>query len=154
MPSSAFVGKAGHLAVMSEFAFRGYNVAMPEIDLGDDVFVVNDKTGSLWRIQVKTSRSRVQKKSEAFQFRIRDTAITTPQSPDLHFVFVMRSATGWRYLVLQRSVLQNYVVANKLGSLRKGYRRIYVTVTTAGVATSAGLGLSHHLGDWSHWPAL
>ena len=40
MPGSCYVGKAGHLAVMGELALRGYNVAMPEMDIGDDLFVV------------------------------------------------------------------------------------------------------------------
>jgi hypothetical protein len=41
------MGKAGQLAVMAEFALRGYNVAMPEIDIGDDIFAVNDDNGNL-----------------------------------------------------------------------------------------------------------
>ena len=32
---------------MSEFLFRGYNVAVPEVDRGDDLFVVQDADGSL-----------------------------------------------------------------------------------------------------------
>ena len=39
MARSAYVGKAGQLAVMAEYLMRGYNVAMPEVDEGDDVFV-------------------------------------------------------------------------------------------------------------------
>jgi hypothetical protein len=56
MGASHYIGKAGHLAVMSELTLRGYNVAMPEIDKGDDVFAVKDATGAMWRLQVKTSQ--------------------------------------------------------------------------------------------------
>ena len=35
-----YIGKAGHLAVMSEFLMRGWNVATPEVDIGDDIFFV------------------------------------------------------------------------------------------------------------------
>ena len=38
---------------MAELALLGYNVSLPEVDKGDDVFVVNDDTGQLWRLQVK-----------------------------------------------------------------------------------------------------
>jgi hypothetical protein len=38
MPGSGYVGKAGQLAVMGEFLLRGYNVAMPEVDVGDEIF--------------------------------------------------------------------------------------------------------------------
>lgn len=30
------------MAVMAEFLVRGYNVAIPEVDIGDDIFVVRD----------------------------------------------------------------------------------------------------------------
>lgn len=42
-----YLGKAGHLTVMSEFLLRGWNVAIPEIDIGDDIFVVQDESGTL-----------------------------------------------------------------------------------------------------------
>jgi hypothetical protein len=42
-------GMAGHLAAMSEFVLRGYNVAIPMVDVGDDVFVVDDRDGALRR---------------------------------------------------------------------------------------------------------
>lgn len=42
-----YVGRAGQLAVMAELLLRGYNVAIPEVDVGDDVFVVRDRDGDL-----------------------------------------------------------------------------------------------------------
>jgi len=32
-----YLGKAGQLVVMSEFLVRGWNVAVPEVDIGDDI---------------------------------------------------------------------------------------------------------------------
>ena len=49
-----YVGRAGQMAVMAELLWRGWNVALPEVDVGDDVLVVKDDSGDLWRIQVKT----------------------------------------------------------------------------------------------------
>jgi hypothetical protein len=40
-----YLGKAGQLLVMSEFLARGWNVATPEVDVGDDLFVIEDKEG-------------------------------------------------------------------------------------------------------------
>ena len=55
MPSLQHIGKAGHLAVMAEFANRGYNVAIPEIDIGDDIFVEFSETENLCGFdQIKT----------------------------------------------------------------------------------------------------
>jgi len=55
LPGKLYVGRSGQLAAMSEFLLRGYNVATPEVDVGDDIFVVDDRKGTLWRIQVKTA---------------------------------------------------------------------------------------------------
>lgn len=38
----AYLGKGGQLAVMAHIVTRGYNVAIPEIDIGSDIFVVRD----------------------------------------------------------------------------------------------------------------
>ena len=113
---TSYVGKAGHLAVMGEFALRGYNVAMPEIDVGDDLFVFNDATGSTWRIQVKTAIATARAKSDSMQFRIRESAITTRLDPDLHFIFACRLKDQWKFIIVSRSILENYVRAHSLGS--------------------------------------
>ena len=43
-----YTGSAGQAAVMSEFLVRGYNVAVPEVDRGDDLFVVQDAESSVF----------------------------------------------------------------------------------------------------------
>ena len=50
-----YTGRAGHLAVMAELLIRGWNTAIPEVDVGDDIFVVHDSDGNLHRVQVKTT---------------------------------------------------------------------------------------------------
>jgi hypothetical protein len=48
-----YQGASGQMAVMSEFLFRLINVAVPEVDVGDDVFVVREKDEAVTRVQVK-----------------------------------------------------------------------------------------------------
>ena len=154
MPGTHYTGKAGHLAVMGEFTLRGYNVAMPEIDKGDDVFVVRDETGAMWRLQVKTSLGAQQAASYRYQFRVRENMIQTAQNPELHFIFVMRNNGRWRFLVMDRAVLRNYVINDHLGTLSNDHRQITVTLTNAGQATCSGRDLANHLEDWATWPEL
>lgn len=154
MAGTQYTGKAGQLAVMGEFTLRGYNVAMPEIDKGDDVFVVRDDTGAMWRLQVKTSSGVQQQNSRRFQFRVRENMIQTAQTPELHFVFVMRSGDRWRFMIMDRAVLRNYAVNNNLGSLHKGHRQITITLNNNGAATCSNVSLSNHLEDWNTWPPL
>ena len=154
MPGTHYVGKSGHLAVMGEFALRGYNVAIPEMDVGDDVFVVNDSTGAMWRVQVKTSVARPQTTSERFGFRIKESSIQTAQSPDLHFVFALRSSKGWRFLVIDRAVLRGYVVNQRLGTLAGQFRQVNVVLHNDGRCISSGQDLRNFLEDWARWPVL
>lgn len=65
-----YLGKAGHLNVMSEFLMFGWNVAIPEVDIGDDIFVVQDDNGTLRRVQVKTSTFTPRKDSFSGQFSV------------------------------------------------------------------------------------
>ena len=89
MATTQHVGKAGQFAVMFELALREYNVAIPEIDTGDDVFAFDVARGALWRIQAKAATPSVQKTSRRYQFRCRETAIATPVFPDLTFVMAV-----------------------------------------------------------------
>jgi hypothetical protein len=43
---------------MSEFLIRGYNVAIPQVDVGEDVLVVDDRQGDVTRVQVKSADAR------------------------------------------------------------------------------------------------
>ena len=119
---------------------------------GEDIFVVNDETGAMWRLQVKTSSGRQQSNSWRYQFRIRETAIQTPLTPDLHFVFAMRRPNGWRFMILSRDVLRNYVASKNLGVLNKGYRQIAVTLDDEGTAICSKQDFSTHLENWHTWP--
>ena len=140
---------------MSEFSLRGYNVAIPQIDEGDDVFVVNNTSGAMWRIQVKTARPRSQKKSSSYQFHVKASSISTPLTPDLHFTFLLRHQDRWRFLVIDRAVLHNYVVSQNLGTATKaGYRMFTVVLHNDGRAICSGHNLSHHLENWATWPPL
>ncbi len=50
-----YTGMSGQFAAMSEFLWRGYNVAIPAVDVGEDIFVVEAAQSVLRRVQVKTA---------------------------------------------------------------------------------------------------
>ncbi|MBK9367073.1 MAG: hypothetical protein IPN01_12260 [Deltaproteobacteria bacterium] len=76
-----YVGAAGQAAVMSELLMLGYNVAVPEVDVGDDLFVVNDNNGNYRRVQVKTAIAQASRSSYAAQFSIPFAADRTTVYP-------------------------------------------------------------------------
>lgn len=160
-----YVGKAGHLAVMSELAWRGYNVALPEIDIGDDIFVVDDRysTRPLRRIQVKTAKEMTHQ-ANSYQVAVTDSQINTDS--DLFFVFALRrkDEDRWRFIVLHRADLKHYIdsrakTREKFGSVKgkKGRRILQIAFEKRKQYKSVSCSktdFTPHLDDWRSWPEI
>ena len=127
---------------MAELALLGYNVALLEIDKGDDIFVVDDHTGRLWRVQVKTATP--QKRDGHYQVKIDERQITTQpegENPDRYFVFALRREKErcWRFVIMPRKALKAYIDSRdgpdkknkKFGSLNKKDGRRTLTMTVS-----------------------
>src|SRR4051812_42530533 len=113
-----YVGRAGQLAVMAEFLLRGLNVALPEVDVGDDVFVVKDDSGELWRIQVKTATAYPQRGGYAAQFNVALGQLRKLRTPDLIYVFATRGPAGWEpFIIVDRRILQTEHEDQGVGSI-------------------------------------
>jgi hypothetical protein len=117
MASHHYKSKAAHLAAMAELAWREYNVAMPEIDIGDDIFAVNDTSGNFWRIQVKYGSIKKQRKSISATFPCRKDQLLKPDTPELYYIFVFRDfSERWRYAIISRAALTVHHQTNNFGS--------------------------------------
>lgn len=97
-----YKGKAGHLFVMSELLWRGWNVGIPEVDVGDDVFVVHDKEGDLRRVQVKTTDARIYKNKKGFSatFTIPRDQLKKPKKNEPVFTLVVRKKDAFTDVIL------------------------------------------------------
>src|SRR5262245_37624356 len=102
MEKRSHLGMAGHHAAMSEFLYRGYNVAVPAVDVGDDVYIVEDQQGTMWRLQVKTS-DRPGEVSRAFQLSRRQLRERKPN--ELFYMFVARRDSRWHFILIDRRTL-------------------------------------------------
>jgi hypothetical protein len=91
-PLDHLLGKAGQHVAVAEFLRRGYNVALPEVDVGDDFLVLDDRCGGYSRIQVKTSSTKPLKTEWGFQaqFFIPARQLYTPQRPHLFYILAAR----------------------------------------------------------------
>ena len=98
-----YVGRAGHLAAMAECLSRGWNVAIPEVDVGEDIFVVEDETSILAKVQVKTATGKKAKSGFNAQFIIplRQINDTTTKGSNMRFVFVTRYGKRWQPFVTE-----------------------------------------------------
>jgi PD-(D/E)XK endonuclease len=60
---SLYLGETGQASATSYFLARGWNVATPKVDVGDDLVVIEDDQGFFVRIQVKTAQAIERKES-------------------------------------------------------------------------------------------
>jgi hypothetical protein len=153
MASKGHVGKAGHLAVMAEFLLRGYNVAMPEVDVGDDIFVVHDREGTLWRIQVKTAVGKQSGNGFRGKFAVTVEQLNREKGPDLVFVFALRRGVPWEFLVIPRAILQEETSVHHTGS-ESGGTILYTVRSASGGVFCSGRDWSVYRGNWAAWPLI
>jgi hypothetical protein len=104
-------GRAGEYAALSEFLLRGYNVAIPSVDVGDDVFVVDDREGTTWRVQVKTGdRSTVNVDEPAtmtVQYGVSRKQLREEKATELYFMLMVRWFGRWRFLLILNEDLRD-----------------------------------------------
>jgi hypothetical protein len=156
MVQNLYIGSAGQAVVMSEFLVRGYNVAIPEVDRGDDLFVVQDANGSLTRIQVKASKAKPLKNGYVVQFNIPLPQLQKPLTPDIYYIFVVRNDVRWSdFIVIPRKSLYDLYSINAVGSLSKANNNVnfHFSFRNNDVICSKRSFLNER-NDFSHWPII
>ncbi|MFL6197925.1 MAG: hypothetical protein ACJ76J_02005 [Thermoanaerobaculia bacterium] len=139
---------------MAEFLLRGWNVALPEIDIGEDLFVIEDETGLLTRIQVKTATARTQRDGYSAQFSVALRQLSKPRAPDLIYIFAFRSEDRWEpFVIIERSALREEQALHRVGSV-SGDNVVFRFVSSGAFLTCSGRDFRSYRGDWSRWPVL
>lgn len=133
-PKGSFLGAAGQVYVMSELLARGWNVAIPVVDVGDDVLVVDDEEKSLIRIQVKTG-VEVPLEGGAFKvtFNLSLLQLTTEYQSNLIFAFAIRKNEGWNTIL--------WIEREDLMTLRESFERRYPFRQGTGISDRIALTL-------------
>jgi hypothetical protein len=149
-----YTGRSGQMAVMALFLFRGYNVAIPEIDVGEDIFVVKDEDGDLSRIQVKAAISKGNKILSGV-FNVPLIQLWRPHEPELHYVFTLNVGGSWKeYIVIRRDDLKKLHDVNGIGNVVAGRSLILRMSFTALDVQCNGTSLQSYRDDWSSWPPI
>jgi hypothetical protein len=102
MEKRTHLGMAGHYAAMSEFLYRGYNVAVPAVDIGDDAYIVEDEQGTMWRLQVKTTD---QPEDRVATYLLSRRQLRDVKENELFFMFMARRSQRWRFILIARGQL-------------------------------------------------
>ena len=152
--ANLYLGSAGQHAVVSEFLVRGWNVAIPEVDVGDDIFVVRDRDGKLHRIQVKTATAQTRNYGYNARFQVPLSQLSQVVEPELTYVFVVRSQKQWdTFLLISREDLfdeyENHEIGSKAGqTLVLNFRYSQQSVKCS------DRDFSTYLNNWSTWPVI
>lgn len=152
---TAYLGKGGQFAVMSHIVVRGYNVAIPEIDVGSDIFVVQDRNSTLWRVQVKTATATINARgSLSAKFALPVAQLRRlPEVDDLIYSLVVFHQGAWRAFI--------NIPRAKLEDATAGMRPTDDTITPTLRLTDTSVRCNHGKVDlqeyrdrWSYWPDL
>jgi hypothetical protein len=148
-----YTGRSGQFAVMAEFLRRGYNVAIPEVDIGDDIFVVRDADGYLSRVQVKAAIGKGRKVVSG-AFRVPMAQLRRTYDPELHYVFALHHNGLWReFLIIRRDELENLRNLDQIGNVADEQLLLYLSFSKTDVVCS-GKSLQDYRGNWSNWPNI
>ncbi len=151
--SNLYTGKAGQLHVMSEFLMRGWNVATPEVDTGDDIFVVEYDNDTFNRIQVKTAKAVERKTGYSFQANIPlyqlqeyDTAV--------YFIFAIRRNNTWSdILIISQGHLLDSFKDKHVGSVVGQSLILYFSIQN-NVVTCSKQDFTPYLNNFSDFPIV
>lgn len=149
-----YLGKAGHLTVMSEFLMLGWNVAIPEVDVGDDIFVVQDDNGTLRRVQVKTSTFTSRKSGYSAQFNVSVKNLRNITNILVHYIFIVRNNDEWlKPVIIRQDYLLDHFENNKVGSEAKGNITFYFSYINKKVECS-NQNFTKYIRDFTDFPKL
>ena len=149
-----YLGKAGHLAVMSEFLIRGWNVAIPEVDIGDDIFVVQDDNGTLRRVQVKTATATERRSGFSGQFSVSVKNLRNISTIPVHYVFIIRQNNQWTSpVIIRQDYLLDHFENNNVGKQHEGNIIFYFSFANGNVECS-GQNFTDYIHDYSDFPLI
>lgn len=165
-----YLGKAGQAAVMSEFLVRGYNVAIPEVDIGHDLFVVYDydttdpsEASSFWKIQVKSASATKIRPRASFkvQVNIPWKQLKEPTKTRLFYIFCVRLEEQWSdYIIIERQDLNKLHELDKIGTIVKDKKTgepkdLHLDIRfRENQIMCSKTSLQPYRNDWSHWPGV
>jgi hypothetical protein len=144
---------------MAELLLRQCNVAVPEIDVGTDMFAFLDEEEVVARVQVKTARAERYKKeagcSALFDIPLRQ--LDQPDQPALYYVFAVRLGEQWvDFLVIGRTQLNDYWNSDRrFGTANPASGSLVLTIRFRPESVLCGeVDLTGHRNAWDLLPPL
>jgi hypothetical protein len=157
-----YTGRSGQMAVMAELLDLGCNVAIPEVDVGRDLFAFQDEEEGVTHIQVKTAgkaKSLTEEGSYSAQIDVPLDQLKMT-GPALYYVFGIRLKRTWTaFIVIERDRLNALRVEKDIGTeyedkrTKKRFLKLTFSFTTDTV-TCSGESFQEHRNAWTSLPPL
>ena len=149
-----YLGKSGQFAIMSEFLARGWNTCTPDVDVGDDVLVLEDRNGQFKRVQVKTATASIRNNGYSAQFNIPIGQLRQSITPEIHYVFMVRHQKKWvNTLIIKRENLYIMFDSLNIGSVVKNSLILYVSFQDKKIECSK-VDFAPFIDDFSEFPEI
>ena len=154
-----YTGRSGQMAVIAELLMRECNVAVPEIDVGEDVLTFQDGQPSVDRIQVKTANATRHKRNpDKYTARVsiplKQLILVT--TPELYYVFAVRLEDRWMdFIIISRFDLNELHQNEEVGRENKAAGELQLTLKFGTDSlTCDGKNMSHFQNAWVRLPVL
>jgi hypothetical protein len=155
-----FTGRAGQMAVMAELLRLRCNVAIPEVDVGTDVFAFKDDREEVVRIQVKACTAPHAYADGAgysakFALPMKQFRRLDDRPPLYYALAVLRDGRWADFIVISRSRLQSsYNGKTKFGHDNKTNDDLELTIEFRTDVQCSGQDLTNCRNGWTSLPPL
>lgn len=151
---SLYLGEAGQASATSYFLARGWNVATPKVDVGDDLVVIEDNQGFFVRIQVKTARAIERQNNFGVRFKVPLKQLQKQYNPELYYMFMVYRQEEWIHkIIIPRSELLDKFSDENIGSVLGDSVILYFTFQDKKVMCS-GIDISEFYNNFNDFPQI
>jgi hypothetical protein len=154
----SYTGRSGQWAALSELLLRQCNVAIPEVDEGEDALAFVIRQPEVARLQVKTAIADPLKSEGCFAARVSVplTQLNQREDVNLYYVFAIRLGEGWKeFIILPRRDLRQQARRHSVGYLNRtsGELQLYLSFSPDALQCS-GRDWQPYRNAWELLPVL
>lgn len=145
------------MAVLAELLFRQCNGAVPEVDVGPDVFAFHDTREEVARVQVKTAQGTRYKRGGGHraQFSIPLRQLERPDKPPLYYALAVRLEGPYvDFLVIGRPRLNDWWNGPQQFGTEDGQNNLVLTVQFRERVICGEVDLTESRNAWDILPPL
>jgi hypothetical protein len=153
-----YTGRGGQLAVEAELLLRQVNVAIPEVDEGEDVFAFLSGEPDVTRIQVKTANAQPLKEEGRYAARLSVplAQLRNRTRAKLYYVFAVRLEETWTdFLIISRLELDDLSANEGVGYVNHKAGELQLHLSFAATTlTCSDQDLQPYRYAWHRLPVL